>query len=370
MLRSTCRSTSTSVWARSAGTSTASTSMPPRRGDRAADPSRGRLRRAFPSSSPGPTPTCSTGASSSAGDSTRGGSPRAAWSGSGPHVLGTVQVVHRGWRHPAPPAERPHCRPRSSVAPAPAGAAHAGRAPRFETLLSECPPRSSPSRPARSTRHRAHAPAGGGNAGLRPGGVARERRGRPRYAQRTRGPGPGSRRSRRRLAEPSPSHGSGRDEPRRCRRDHTARHLPEEAATDRRSLAARGVSALAALPLLVDGRVMGASRFSRLRRRREWPEGLIARLQLLADVFANVLARKRADEAVLEERGAPPAGGGGNAAPARRAGARAARLDTGRADRVDRPRDQPASGRHRGKCQARVDSWPPSSRSHARSMRC
>ena len=76
--------------------------------------------------------------------------------------------------------------------------------------------------------------------------------------------------------------------------------LPEEAATDRRSLAGRGVSALAAVPLVVDGAVVGAVGFSRLRSEGEWPEGLIARLRLLADVFATVLARKRADDAVLE----------------------------------------------------------------------
>ena len=76
--------------------------------------------------------------------------------------------------------------------------------------------------------------------------------------------------------------------------------LPGEAATDRRSLAGRGVCALAAVPLVVDGAVVGALGLSRLRGGRAWPEGLIARLRLLADVFATVLARKRADEAVRE----------------------------------------------------------------------
>ena len=80
--------------------------------------------------------------------------------------------------------------------------------------------------------------------------------------------------------------------------------LPDAAATDRQSLAARGVRALAALPLRADGAVIGVLAFSRLRGERAWPDELIARLQLLADVFANVLARRRADEAVRksEER--------------------------------------------------------------------
>ena len=80
--------------------------------------------------------------------------------------------------------------------------------------------------------------------------------------------------------------------------------LPEAGATDRRNLAARGIRAMTALPLLVDGTVIGALAFSRLRGEYEWPDDLIARLQLLADVFANVLARRHADEAVRtsEER--------------------------------------------------------------------
>jgi signal transduction histidine kinase/ABC-type uncharacterized transport system substrate-binding protein len=80
--------------------------------------------------------------------------------------------------------------------------------------------------------------------------------------------------------------------------------LPEAAATDRQSLAGRGIRALVALPLLADGAVVGALAFSRMRGEYAWPDELTARLQLLADVFANVLARRRADEAVRtsEER--------------------------------------------------------------------
>jgi C4-dicarboxylate-specific signal transduction histidine kinase len=76
--------------------------------------------------------------------------------------------------------------------------------------------------------------------------------------------------------------------------------LPQEAVTDRRSLAGRGICALAAVPVAVDGAIVGALAFSRLRGERRWPEGLIPRLRLLADVFATVLARKRADDAVRE----------------------------------------------------------------------
>ena len=76
--------------------------------------------------------------------------------------------------------------------------------------------------------------------------------------------------------------------------------LPEEAASDRRYLAERGVRSLAALPLVVNGAVVGALGFGRLRGERAWPEELMARLQLLAGVFANVLARRRAEGVVRE----------------------------------------------------------------------
>ena len=80
--------------------------------------------------------------------------------------------------------------------------------------------------------------------------------------------------------------------------------LPAEADVDRRTLTERGVSSLAAVPLTIEGTVVGALGFSRLRGERAWPDEVMARLQLLADVFANVLARRQADTAVRhsEER--------------------------------------------------------------------
>src|SRR5262249_61844811 len=74
----------------------------------------------------------------------------------------------------------------------------------------------------------------------------------------------------------------------------------EEGAIDRRGLATRAVCSLAAVPLLVGGAVVGALGFSRLRGVRAWSDEVMARLQLLADVFANVQARRRADGAVRQ----------------------------------------------------------------------
>jgi C4-dicarboxylate-specific signal transduction histidine kinase/ABC-type uncharacterized transport system substrate-binding protein len=76
--------------------------------------------------------------------------------------------------------------------------------------------------------------------------------------------------------------------------------LPTEAAVDRLSLERAGIRSLTVVPLAVQGTVVGGLGFSSLRREREWPVELVPRLQLLADVFAGVLARQRADSAVRE----------------------------------------------------------------------
>src|SRR5512145_1332288 len=76
--------------------------------------------------------------------------------------------------------------------------------------------------------------------------------------------------------------------------------LPAQASVDRQSLERAGIRSLTAVPLVVEEVVVGALGFSSLRRERVWPPELVPRLQLLADVFANVLARKQADRALRE----------------------------------------------------------------------
>jgi signal transduction histidine kinase len=78
-----------------------------------------------------------------------------------------------------------------------------------------------------------------------------------------------------------------------------ASHMPEAAATDRRNLAALGIRSLVAVPVLLDGKAAGALAFSTLRAERAWPGELLPRLQVVADVFAGVLARRRAESAAL-----------------------------------------------------------------------
>ena len=85
----------------------------------------------------------------------------------------------------------------------------------------------------------------------------------------------------------------------------TPRHpLPPEAETDRRSTIALGIRSLLTVPLILEGTVAGFLSFATLRVEREWPDGLVERCRLLAEVLANTMARRRAEAAVLagEER--------------------------------------------------------------------
>jgi PAS domain S-box-containing protein len=70
--------------------------------------------------------------------------------------------------------------------------------------------------------------------------------------------------------------------------------LPVEAAVDRDSGRRRGIKSNLCLPLSVGGEPpVGALGLSTLRAERAWPGALVKRLQLVAQVFSNALARKR-----------------------------------------------------------------------------
>ena len=76
--------------------------------------------------------------------------------------------------------------------------------------------------------------------------------------------------------------------------------LPDAAETDRRALVAFEIRSFAAIPLIVEKSVIGALAFSSMRAERAWPDELIQRLRLMAEVFANALARRRAASAARE----------------------------------------------------------------------
>ena len=79
--------------------------------------------------------------------------------------------------------------------------------------------------------------------------------------------------------------------------------LPDAASKDKESLRRYGLKSDVIFPLCVEGKTVGALSFGYLRAESEWPEALVERLNLTSQVFANALARKRADSDLLRAYG-------------------------------------------------------------------
>jgi signal transduction histidine kinase len=72
--------------------------------------------------------------------------------------------------------------------------------------------------------------------------------------------------------------------------------LPErEAAVDRQTYRRLGIKSQVAVPLTVEGQVVGALAFSTVGTERVWRDEFVQRLHLLGDVFANTLSRRRSE---------------------------------------------------------------------------
>jgi formate hydrogenlyase transcriptional activator len=76
--------------------------------------------------------------------------------------------------------------------------------------------------------------------------------------------------------------------------------LPAESEKERRLFASRQIKSGMAVPLMIGGRVIGGVGCSLAHGEREWPESVVRGLRLIADVFANALARQNADRAMQE----------------------------------------------------------------------
>jgi signal transduction histidine kinase len=71
--------------------------------------------------------------------------------------------------------------------------------------------------------------------------------------------------------------------------------LPDEAARDRRTYRALGIKSQVEVPLKAGGLLLGALTFGTMRHERVWPDELMPRLQLLGEVFANMLSRRQSE---------------------------------------------------------------------------
>ena len=76
--------------------------------------------------------------------------------------------------------------------------------------------------------------------------------------------------------------------------------LPTEGDADRQLFRSHQILSGMVVPLMVGGRVIGAVGCSLAHGEREWPEPMVRGLRLIADVFANALARQSADRALQE----------------------------------------------------------------------
>ena len=74
--------------------------------------------------------------------------------------------------------------------------------------------------------------------------------------------------------------------------------LPKEAVVDQQSWMKLGAKSHITIPLAVGGSTAGTLTFAATRAHRAWPQDLVRRLQLVAELFTNVLERKRAAEAL------------------------------------------------------------------------
>jgi PAS domain S-box-containing protein len=78
--------------------------------------------------------------------------------------------------------------------------------------------------------------------------------------------------------------------------------LPGEAAVDKETLRRLGPKSNLTVPLQVSARVLGGLTFGMLREERFWPEELVARLRLVAQILASALERRRIEEDLRESQ--------------------------------------------------------------------
>lgn len=77
---------------------------------------------------------------------------------------------------------------------------------------------------------------------------------------------------------------------------------PPEAARDVEVLRHHGTRSNATFPLIAGGEVFGALSFASISRERQWTEGEISSLKLVAEIFGHVILRHRAEQRVEQLR--------------------------------------------------------------------
>lgn len=76
--------------------------------------------------------------------------------------------------------------------------------------------------------------------------------------------------------------------------------LPAEAVVDKATFCRAGTKSMVCFPLMVGGNAVGVIAFGTIKAERQWPDELVSRLRLIAEVFANALARRASEEDLHE----------------------------------------------------------------------
>ena len=76
--------------------------------------------------------------------------------------------------------------------------------------------------------------------------------------------------------------------------------LPAEALTDKETFRQRGQKSNVSFPLSAGSKILGALAFGAIKAERQWPEKLVSRLRLVADMFAGALARQRSEDELVK----------------------------------------------------------------------
>ncbi len=78
-------------------------------------------------------------------------------------------------------------------------------------------------------------------------------------------------------------------------------NVPAEAARDQEFWRHFGIKTTLTIPLSTGGRpIIGVVSFNTMLSERDWPEAIVKQLQMVAQIFANALERKRADQKLRE----------------------------------------------------------------------
>jgi PAS domain S-box-containing protein len=77
--------------------------------------------------------------------------------------------------------------------------------------------------------------------------------------------------------------------------------LPAEAGAETEYLRSQGIRSAVVMPFTIGGATLGLLSLTMLRSRREWSEALIRQCGIVAEVFANALARKQHEEILVQK---------------------------------------------------------------------